>query len=231
MTEKFLATLLIMLVSMGAASASEAQLKHPNFRESIQAEVAVSGSVLVGAVSSDIQSGSDIGLIKIPPFEGQPREVCLSVLTRDGVYIARNTYVLPDYDAQTPVSLPYKHSKSHKLLSGYRQDQVAIIVIEGDCEEPGQRIILPAKAPTRNSSVLLMVNGLGATDVFVRVATSDDERPCKQLTDDKSVVFDFFCEIDLRDSGQGAELELVIARERFGRELPKAKIQIFSGSL
>lgn len=229
MIQTLAAVVLVTVISTGMAAGSEARLKHSEFRESVQAEVAVSGSVLVGAHSTDIASGRDVGRIKIPSFAGNSSEVCLSVVTRDGVYMARNTYVLPNDESQAPVALPYKHSKSLQLLSNYSQDQVAISVLEGDCDAPERRIILPAQSPGATDSILLMVNGLGATDVFVRFGSSIDESTCKPLIDDKSVVFDFLCEIALPDAKASGHHELLIGRERFGRELPEAKMLLYVG--
>ena len=82
---------------LGAAAGTAAQpvsatLVAP-FQESVQEEVKVSGTVIVGIASTGVLAGAVLMSGFIVP--GESPSVCLTVRSRDGVYFSRNEFEVP----------------------------------------------------------------------------------------------------------------------------------------
>lgn len=222
--------LLVLLLYGGHATAQDAHLKYKAFHEVLQPDVNVSGTVIVGLSADDLVDGDALEHIRIrPPSQWAGGEVCLSVVSRDGIYIARNTYVLPDPLGTNDIGLSYRQSRNLSLLKQYPARHLGILVQQGDCVAPGKLMLRPYarahEAPW--GSVSIMVNGLGATDVFYAVDESVTGR-CEMLRDGRTTVFDFWCSIpEISDeTGLADTVDIQIERERYGRELPAATITL-----
>ena len=223
--------LLVSITLANAAYSAEAELKANPFWESIQPDVNVSGFVVVGLTTGSLLSGSDIlGIQLRPPGSMNSKEVCLTVQSRDGVYISRNTYILPPSIDNEPVNLPYSESTALDLLEEYKKEHLAISVLSGNCQDPGD-VYLPPYGPGNDTStgINLMINGFGATDVFYSAPTIDKTGTCQALHDGRTTIFDFWCHIDL-PAPLDNDLQIRIDRERYGRPLPPATLSVATSS-
>lgn len=102
------------------------------FFETEQVDVAVSGSVVVGVTSTSVQGGKSVGSLLLLHAAGDP-QVCLTMLSRDGVYYSRNTFRLPDAGAGQAVRLPYRTNLRDRL-GNYEAADLAIRANAGSCE-------------------------------------------------------------------------------------------------
>lgn len=212
---------------VSSAYGADAQLKVVPFWESIQQDVDVSGFVVAGLTTSSLLSGSDLtGLYVRPPRSMKGAELCLTVQSRDGVYLSRNTYVLPDDLDGSRVNLSYSQSSALDLLKSYDDGQLAVSVTGGNCETPKSTYLRPhgPKRTTRNT-VDLMINGFGATDVFYSAPTLNTNGDCTPLHDGRTTVFDFWCRVAVPGSFKQA-LKIRVERERYGRPLPPATVVV-----
>ncbi|MES1924496.1 hypothetical protein T31B1_04195 [Salinisphaera sp. T31B1] len=217
-----------VLAAGGSATyAADATLKASPFWESVQRDVDVSGIVVVGLTTGTLLSGSDLTQLSIrPPRSLAGSEVCLTVQSRDGVYLARNTYILPAQIGGDAINLPYDQSGALDLLRQYDQMHLGISVVEGACQEPTQRFLKPYGPNTaEGSGVNLMVNGFGATDVFYSVSGQNMSGSCDPLRNGRTTVFDFWCHIGLAAT-QDSPVKIVVERERYGRALPPASFTV-----
>lgn len=212
--------------SLGAAAELTAELV--DFQESVQQEVSVSGTLVVGFSADTLTAGRDVQSIGVRvPTELSGQRVCLSVQTRDGTYVARNTYKLPAASSE-PARLPYGKSNHIPLLKSYEDGWIAYALTPGDCPGEEQRLLIPINVRTPAEpphGIHLMVNGLGATDVSYSIENTE-RRFCDPITDGRTTVFDFRCEIEHPDSLATTGGTITLHRERFGRELAESTVTI-----
>lgn len=222
----YVAVVLLLGLIAPLAHAADARLKKNPFWESVQPDVDVSGMVVVGLTSQSMVSGRDLPRIEIrPPHNMAGRDVCLTVQSRDGVYFSRNTYVLPTTIDDNAINLPYDQSRELALLRKYPARHLGIAVTEGDCANPGKRLLKPyAPNEPADGRLDVMINGLGATDVFYSVSKTAVNGVCDALRDGRTTVFDFWCRISVPHATNAQDMKIRIERERYGRELAPATL-------
>ena len=195
-----------------------------DFHEVVQEEVSVSGTVVVGVAASGALSGPATlaGLI-IP--SSTPR-VCLTVISRDGVYYSRNTYRVPTIDGSdedTVVFLPFEATQRRDLIASYALGELAVRATPGGCEEDAS-IYLVASAQPQIDSVDVLINAFGANSVYYRT-TDGVEADCREFTQGRRTSYDYECNIPAGALGKGRQ-EIFIERERYGRPLREVKIEL-----
>lgn len=218
----------VFLATASSAYAADAKLKADPFFESIQPDVDVSGFVVVGLSTGTLISGHDIPQLHLKPDNSMAgMDVCLTVQSRDGIYLSRNTYVLPAVADGGPVGLSYEASTSLDLLENYGDRQLAVSVLTGSCQDPHGLYLRPhgGRQAGRGNSLNLMINGFGATDVFYSIPSLNLDADCDPLRDGRTTVFDFWCQIELPQP-QSDRLTIRVERERYGRALPPATLTI-----
>lgn len=208
--------------------AQDARLKKDRFWESVRPDVKVSGTVVVGLTSASLVSGNDLKHIRLrPQADLAGHDVCLTVASRDGIYLSRNTYVLPSHLSEGPVTLPYRRSTKLGLLQRYKERHLGILVRKGDCDSSRGHLLLPQGIDGDAGNVIgVMINGLGATDVYYSLAEPKQSGACDRLRDGRTTVFDFWCRISVPSDWTNRQHTISITRERYGRELPPASLVV-----
>ncbi len=222
---------LSVLLSLGATtsvysdSLLVAELEGGEFFESVQEDVSVSGTVLVGVAAAGAQSGPATlaGLV----LQTTARKICLTTQSRDGVYYSRNTYRVPvQTNALTLIQLPYEGTERRDLILSYEQGDLAVQATPGSCDQ-GSRTYLIATRGQAFDSVDLMVNGFGATAVFYRAPDGTDAS-CTQFMAGRRTSYDYQCSIPRSQLDQGRQV-ILIERERYGRPLGSVEVEVQLG--
>lgn len=225
MTRHLLAGSLLAAMTGGTVAAPplEAELVGAFF-ETEQVDVAVSGSVVVGVTSTAVQGGKSVGSLLLQHAAGDA-QVCLTMLSRDGVYYSRNTFRLPDAGAGQAVRLPYR-SNLRDRLDSYAASDLAMRASAGSCEH-GTNLyyVLGAASGPAPAAIRVFVNSFGATDVFYRSAAHGLEGSCSPIAEGRRTSFDHWCDIPWPKGG-AERLEVGIERERYGREMPAVTLTL-----
>lgn len=210
----------------GAAMAApplEAELVGAFF-ETEQVDVAVSGSVVVGVTSTAVQGGKSVDNLVLLHAAGDP-QVCLTMLSRDGVYYSRNTFRLPDAGAGQAVRLPYRSSLRDRL-GNYEATDLAMRASAGNCERSTNLYyVLGTASGPAPGAIRVFVNSFGATDVFYRSEVQGLDGVCTPIAEGRRTSFDHWCDIPW--PGNGAKrVDIGIERERYGREMPAVTLTL-----
>lgn len=225
MTRHHLAGSLLVALTGGtmAAPPLEAELVGAFF-ETEQVDVAVSGSVVVGVTSTAVQGGSSVDNLLVLHAAGEA-QVCLTMLSRDGVYYSRNTFRLPEAGAGQAVRLPYR-SNLRDRLGSYAATDLAMRASAGSCEQGGNLYyVLGAVGGQAPAAIRVFVNSFGATDVFYRSEAQDLEGACTPISEGRRTSFDHWCDIPW-PKGVAERVEVGIDRERYGREMPAVTLNL-----
>jgi hypothetical protein len=199
-----------------------------DFYESVHEEVSVSGAVVVGVAAANALSGAAAlaGLV-IPAAADR---VCMTVLSRDGVYFARNTYLVPNpspepsqTEPDSVVILPFDGTRQAELIRGYGPGDLAVRTTPGDCKVATKTYLI-ARRQADFASVDVLINGFGANAVFYRTADGADGS-CEEFIEGRRTSYDYRCVIPTAAFGKGPQ-QLFIERERYGRPLGQVDIEL-----
>lgn len=224
-TRHLLAGGLLAALSGAAAAAPplEAELVGAFF-ETEQVDVAVSGSVVVGVTSTGVQGGQSVDKLLVLHAAGDV-QVCLTMLSRDGVYYSRNTFRLPEAGAGRAVRLPYR-SNLRDRLGNYAATDLAMRASAGSCEHGSNLYyVLGAAGSQAPEAIRVFVNSFGATDVFYRSEAQGLEGTCTPVAEGRRTSFDHWCDIPW-PAGRAERVEVGIERERYGREMPAVTLTL-----
>lgn len=202
-----------------------AKLEGDRFFESVQEDVSVSGTVIVGIAAAGAQSGPATlaGLI----LQTTAEKICLTTQSRDGVYYSRNTYnVPPQPDAVTLIQLPYEGTARRDLIQSYDQGDLAVQATPGSCSQ-GSNTYLVAARDQEFDSVELLINGFGATAVFYQTPSGSDAS-CTEFLAGRRTSYDYKCLVPVSQLDQGRQI-ILIERERYGRPLGSVEVEVQLG--
>lgn len=165
-----------------------------------QALVPVSGRILVG-----VALGAPTSRIAIPelhvfiPKTKHGDRFCLDLSTRDGTYLARNSFRFSREVAGAFVSVNYP-TKFPKLLSGRRIADLAVRAeIKLDCSSPDDGVIVPASFSTRGWSkenpLTILVNAQDRVVVaqLIKKKAMLSETACTKIVGGANVTFTDLC--------------------------------------
>lgn len=218
-----------MLLSLAASHATAAPPPRASltgsFHEAVQEEVAVSGSVVVGVASASALSGeAALAGLMVP---ASADAICLTLLSRDGVYYSRNSYDVRA-GAGGMVVLPYDDfTRERERIRLYPEGDLAVRAMPGSCEESLAVYLVPTSGNPADT-VDVLVNAFGANDVYFR-GPDGAETDCEEFTEGRRTSYDYRCSIPLGLLGAGRK-QVVIERERYGRPLGAVTIELQLGA-
>ena len=218
------AALAAAVVGPASATPPRASL-NGSFHEAVQEEVAVSGSVVVGVAAASALSGEAALAGLIVPASADA--VCLTLLSRDGVYYSRNSYDVRA-GAGGMVVLPYDDfTRERERIRRYPEGDLAVRAMPGSCDDAPAVYLVPTSAHPAGT-VDVLVNAFGANDVYFR-GPDGVETDCEEFTEGRRTSYDYRCSIPLGLLGPGRR-EVVIERERYGRPLGAVTIELQLGA-
>lgn len=196
-----------------------------SFHEAVQEEVSVSGSVVVGVAAASALSGEAALAGLVVPASADA--ICLTLLSRDGVYYSRNSYDVRA-GAGGMVVLPYDDfTRERERIRGYPAGDLAVRAMPGSCEESPVVYLVPTSG-NPSDTVDVLVNAFGANDVFFR-GPDGVETDCEEFTEGRRTSYDYRCSIPLSLLGAGRK-QVVVERERYGRPLGAVTIELQLGA-
>ena len=220
---------LLLLCSWSATSAQDtvsAELVSDPFVENYEPEVSVSGSVVVGIMTTAVALAIKEDRIAInATAESGSQQLCLRAASRDGIYTSKNVYAVPD-GAVGSIRLPYD-SRLTSVVRDYAEHEIALTATAGDCDSGAlDYYLLGSAAANEGDSAVMYLNSFGATDVFVEIDGAVET--CEYILEGRRTTFDFICPLAV-SSGDGA-VPITIIRERFGREQPSISLRLIGAT-
>lgn len=187
------------------------------FLEQLTEAARISGAVFAG-IQVQKSNGSSIDLRAHMPGDWRGREICVRVVSADGLYEAVNTYRVSDdfrgatYGDET-VEIPFD-TQYKDLLSRAPEDSLAIKISLGSCDSGQSTDTTVAFWNDRDSRrISLLVNSFRASKVFVYLG--DDPQPptvCQPVKVSARTAYDTICK--LNDLSPGERLKLSVFRVR-----------------
>jgi len=221
-----LAVALLLCSAVAAAEGAgtlRAELAGP-FHESVQEDVAVSGAIVVGVAAPAALSGpATLGGLMVPMVGEQ---ICMTVLSRDGVYYSRNDYRVPgasDAVASSFVLVPYEGTQQRELIGSYGEGELAIRVTPGSCAQDPGKFLVPSRA-SEYQAVDLLINAFGANAVYFRTADGT-EADCVEFTQGRRTSYDYRCSIPVTALDTDSRV-VIVERERYGRPLGEVEVEL-----
>lgn len=219
---RIMAAACLVFLSGGALRAADDLIATPVARqlnEKYVDEVPVSGQVLAGVGlgwSGDLVAADRLSIF-IPGSHSGDR-VCVQVISRDGRYWSKNTFILPEVRRAAYVALQYP-SMHLDALRDIPAGDLAMLAFAGDCENTtGNELFVadwlpsPVAAPDH---LQVFVNS-GRADSYIITRDPDGKRnraPCRRILDDRRTGYDTVC--DLRPLPLMSTLQFEILRHHY----------------
>lgn len=226
------AAIAVLLACTFTVAAGQAHASPPpratlngSFHEAVQEEVAVSGSVVVGVAAASALSGeAALAGLMVP---ASADAICLTLLSRDGVYYSRNSYDVRA-GAGGMVVLPYDDfTRERERIRLYPDGDLAVRAMPGGCDESPAVYLVPTSG-NPGDTVDVLVNAFGANDVYYR-SPDGVETDCEEFTEGRRTSYDYRCRIPLGLLGAGRK-QVTIERERYGRPLGAVTVELQLGA-
>jgi len=178
-----------------------ARLVGNQFTESLRSEAPVSGGDVLGlSVVADVEASTSADKIFVRRPATKNGRVCLEIASRDGRYVASNTYEMPEASPGAFVLAPIG-TQHPEIFRGASPRNLAILARMGTCPSPDGDIVLVAwgRAPELGSPIRVTVAVQGARSkanlVVGQGATSI--LPCERIREERGTAFDALCTLTL----------------------------------
>lgn len=204
-----------------AQSAPSGQLISEPFQENLRSEAPVSGGDILGVVVSGDRSNAE-KLFLYRSTSGSDL-VCVEITTRDGRYIASNTYRLPKSSTGVFVPIPVesqypigtKHPEYYRLAA---LDNFAVLAQVGACTNARGNVVPVAwgKSPTTITHLTVTVQS-ARTQAYLNVGEGANIQRvlCSPINKERATAFDTLCDIVL-PAGAKSPIRLQLERCDFG---------------
>ena len=198
------------------ADAQDVTLKGDKLNEILHPAAKISGVVIAGVVggrAAVVVDGVPM-LGAIIPRNWAGKDLCVDVLSADGLYESRNIFaVSSDWDGGV-ARIPYPTGYIAEL-SNYGPDEVGVLARPGDCSASGAPVTAAfwndAPKERLSDEVRILLNSFRADEVYLFVGKELDAPvvTCRQLEGDLRTGFDMLCPIILPSEYDGSiEIEV-----------------------
>ena len=207
------------------------------FHEKLEADVNVSGNIIVGVMISSAHLGLTRDALAILPAGTDTTGLCLKITSRDGTYTSENQF-RREGNPGAILRLPYQ-SRYLETLNNYSRDDgsVAITATSGNCHQTaGLDYFLPVYLEQRNrprdaEGIRIYINGFDATDVSYQLQGPAGWLPpqdCDYIEEGRHTAYNFSCEITAIPENAASPVTVKILREVYGRELEPVSFRILA---
>lgn len=168
---------------------------NPALTETILPGARISGAVVVGV---QVQKPSEGGpsLRGFVPKTWAGDEICVNIITADGLYEANGQYVVPaDWKSATSgLQFPTRHAD---LLRTLPADGLGVLVVKGACgAKMGGEMSVALWNASDVETIDLIVNSFRADTVFAYVDNADRPVMCTPVEVRAGTAFDTKCPLD-----------------------------------
>jgi hypothetical protein len=211
-----------LFIAVAVSNAAQAQeivkFTGGDFNEEFRESAQVSGSLVVGVLAAGLQDGTGSLVSTRVPKDWGGGSVCVSVISSDGLYNARNAYQIGKEWAGKNAEIEHDTDYTEELRT-MSSDKVAVRVWSGDCENekteytPALWNTLPS---AKIAELKLLINSFRADEVYL-YPSPDAIEPisCSRIEDDGHTAFDARCTVSSEYLGDGVlDMEVVNIRNR-----------------
>ena len=192
------ALLFALVTGAAAAQPRETAVLSGAFKEELKDEAPVSGRALLGLSAIPMTwAGSPYLAIHVKASTAD-QPVCLTIVSRDGRYFARNEYTVRAGPQDGLVQLPVgtRHPELFKKASA---DGLAALVENGSCAARQSAFRITRASPETDGRSIVMFANTGRADATLVVGPSEAESRfvCEPISDGKRTTFDAQCRATL----------------------------------
>lgn len=220
----------VLLWPATAALADDVTLKSAQLNETLREAAQISGVLVTGVVGTGTPAATSPTLRVHLPQSWAGDEFCVSVLSADGLYESRNTYVASGAWNGGVVSIPYP-TRYPRELSELEPGEVGVIARQGTCAARDAGTVVPSywneQPADKRGEVLILLNSFRADEAYLFVGTAHDAPVvhCSPLDGITRTAFDMVCPVQI-PARTGDTLELEINRVESGIMAPPDFINI-----
>ena len=204
-----------------------------SFEEKYSEEVPVSGNVIAGVMlyDNDKKNENEFDPRVFVSHQTEGFDICLSVVSKDGMYSSHNTFTIPKIDSSTYITADYSKTKHKRYLDSAVSDNIAIKARIGSCDgDRNKPFLITSSTPEHinSKSLNLYIDSLGATDVMVAARSSDRKiikGQCEAIHGERKTGYDHICNFDL-STFSPKEFDVQVVRRRFGRNMDAIKFKV-----
>lgn len=193
-----LALLFVLATGTAFAQPRDTALLSGAFKEEVKEEAPVSGRALLGLSAVPVTwSGSPYLAVYVKAsVADQP--VCLTIVSRDGRYFARNEYTVRAGSQDGLVQLPVG-TRHPELFKKAPADGLAALVENGTCETRQPAFRIARATPTGDGRSVVMFVNSGRADATLLAGPPGAELrfKCDPISDGKRTTFDAQCRATL----------------------------------
>lgn len=225
---------IVLIAFPPLCKAQEVALAENSLNEEVKPAATISGLLVLGAIRQNGAFSDHVTMTASLPKDWGGKDICISLISADGLYEARNTYSIDTNWDGGVTEIPYPTKYSDRLLK-LEQNELAISTTMGDCEAPEVGSLMPiawrSKDAAASSIISLYANGFGADEVFVYVGNdpSTDPVDCRIIETGVRTVFDTVCEFDVSNVNQNQPVEIELVRISGGQMSPSEFIELELG--
>lgn len=192
------ALLFALVTGAAAAQPRETAVLSGAFKEEVKEEAPVSGRALLGLSAIPMTwAGSPYLAIHVKASTAD-QPVCLTIVSRDGRYFARNEYTVRAGPQDGLVQLPVG-TRHPDLFKKAPADGLAALVENGSCEtrQPAFRIAQTSPTADGRSVVMLVNTGRADATLLTGAPGAESRFKCDPISDGKRTTFDAQCRATL----------------------------------
>ncbi len=189
--------------------------------EQLTAAAEVSAPRIVVGVMLDTEDPGDEPLVAVTlPAAWGGAPVCARFVSAEALYEARTEYEVPG-DLGTGTALLEFATRHADALLALHAEEFAIALSRGRCADAGTEFaaaLWRSVDPSADDEVRVLVNGLGATEVYAWVAAPDGgfDISCRIPPNGSAVAFDHVCALPRDQLAVGEATQIEINRISFG---------------
>jgi len=198
-------------------------------KEVYKDEVPVSGRVIAGVTMTGYAPSARLSLMV--PVSEFGKKICIQVMTRDGRYLSKNTFQLPDKISNIEVPLSYR-SKHEAFLAQQDPDDLAVLGTPRECSDTDMDTVFLTSTGDSSAGdrvVSVFVNS-GRSDTYLSVKNDADKpRParCQMIEKGRRTGYDTICKINLNElTAIPDQLDIKILRRHYERMLPATEFTL-----
>lgn len=166
----------------------------------------------MGLVASGTSDPSRQQITARVPAGWGGKPICASVVSSDGRYEARGSYIVPEgwQGGELELAFPTRFGAE---LREFEADDMGVMVSDRGCDAPlAEPVLVPAawNASGFSGSARLLVNSFRAEETYLIVAEHNLDITCAPLANTRRTAFDTECELpqELLDGGGVVMVEL-----------------------
>jgi hypothetical protein len=231
MVLRFCVVLSLLPTIAAADTVSKVTLIENPFNEVLRTRAQISGARLVGflAAPAGRPDGKVIEVAASIPADWKGQDVCLKVVSADGLYESRNTYSVPtDWQGgRSPLSYP---SNFEDEALSYPGAQIAGTLALGDCTQAQSKVAPVYWGKGVESALYLLLNTARSDETFVNFPELPDQQDiiCETITTDQRNAFDTRCLIP-EPVTRLREVNLVVVSFKNGEMAPEERMTLQLG--